>query len=127
VPVLDDADEDRHTLSEIARSNHLGLPLVLVGHSMGGLLSGRYAQTWPDEVAGVAFRGAVIGDWQWARDVPAEPELPSVAFDPDAISRDPAAGPPTRQTRLYITVSTRGRCSFRRWTLSMRLRSTLVV
>jgi alpha-beta hydrolase superfamily lysophospholipase len=59
---------------------------------MGGLLSGRYAQTWPGEVAGVAFCGAVIGDWQWARDVLAEEELPYVAFDPNAISRDPVAG-----------------------------------
>lgn len=86
------AVEDLHTLTGIARRDHPDLPLVLVGHSMGGLLSGRYAQRWPDEVAGVAFCGAVIGDWQWARDVLAEPELPLVRFDPDAISRDPEAG-----------------------------------
>ena len=93
--VIDDFDhavDDLHTLSEIARSEHPDLPLILVGHSMGGLLSGRYAQTWPDEVAGVAFCGAVIGDWQWARDVLAEPELPYVPFDAEAISRDPEAG-----------------------------------
>jgi alpha-beta hydrolase superfamily lysophospholipase len=89
---FDHAVEDLHTLSEIARSHHPDLPLVLVGHSMGGLLTGRYAQMWPDEVAGVAFCGAVIGDWQWARDALAEPELPFVAFDPDAISRDPEVG-----------------------------------
>jgi alpha-beta hydrolase superfamily lysophospholipase len=86
------AVEDLHTLSGIARSDYPNLPLVLVGHSMGGLLSGRYAQRWPDEVAGVAFCGAVVGDWQWARDVLAAPELPYVPFDPDAISRDPETG-----------------------------------
>ncbi len=86
------AVEDLHTLSGIARSDYPDLPLVLVGHSMGGLLSGRYAQRWPDEVAGVAFCGAVVGDWQWARDVLAAPELPYVPFDPDAISRDPETG-----------------------------------
>ncbi len=59
---------------------------------MGGLLSARFAQRWPDEVAGVGFCGAVIGDWTWARDVLAEPELPHVDYDPMAISRDPAAG-----------------------------------
>ena len=89
---FDHAVEDLHILTAIALGDHPGLPVVLVGHSMGGLLSGRYAQTWPDEVAGVAFCGAVIGDWQWARDVLADSELPYVPFDADAISRDPEAG-----------------------------------
>jgi alpha-beta hydrolase superfamily lysophospholipase len=89
---FDHAVTDLHTLTAIALSEHPGLPVVLVGHSMGGLLSGRYAQTWPDEVSGVAFCGAVIGDWQWARDVLADPGLPHVSFDAGAISRDPEAG-----------------------------------
>jgi alpha-beta hydrolase superfamily lysophospholipase len=59
---------------------------------MGGLLAGRFAQRWPAEVAGVAFCGAVIGDWQWARDVLALPELPEVPFDPAALSRDLTVG-----------------------------------
>ena len=89
---FDHAVEDLHTLSAIARDSHGDLPLVLVGHSMGGLLSARYAQRWPDTVTGVAFCGAVIGDWQWARDVLADAELPYVPFDPNDISRDPEAG-----------------------------------
>jgi alpha-beta hydrolase superfamily lysophospholipase len=89
---FDHAVADLHTLTEIALEDHAGLPVVLVGHSMGGLLSGRYAQKWPDQIAGVAFCGAVIGDWQWARGVLADPELPYVAFDADAISRDPEVG-----------------------------------
>ncbi len=89
---FDHVVDDLHTLTGIVRDNHPDLPLVLVGHSMGGLLSARYAERWPDEVAGVAFCGSVIGDWQWARDVIAAPELPQVEFDPEAISRDPAAG-----------------------------------
>jgi alpha-beta hydrolase superfamily lysophospholipase len=84
--------DDLHTLVGIARDEHPDLPLVLVGHSMGGLLSARFAQRWPDEVAGVAFCGSVIGDWGWARDVLGEPELPYIPFDPEALSRDPQAG-----------------------------------
>lgn len=84
--------DDLHALASIARGEHPGLPLVLVGHSMGGLVAGRFAQRWPDEVAGVVFCGAVIGDWEWAREVLAEPELPNIPFDPAALSRDPAAG-----------------------------------
>jgi alpha-beta hydrolase superfamily lysophospholipase len=84
--------DDLHSLSEIARYEHPGIPLVLVGHSMGGLLSGRFGQRWPDEVSGLAFCSSVIGDWQWARDVLDAPELPHVEFDPLDVSRDPAAG-----------------------------------
>jgi alpha-beta hydrolase superfamily lysophospholipase len=43
-------------------------------------------------VAGVAFCGAVIGDWHWAREVLAAPELPVIPFDPAALSRDAAVG-----------------------------------
>ena len=43
---------------------------------MGGLLAARFAQRWPEEVAGAVFCRAVIGDWRWARDVLAAPELP---------------------------------------------------
>ncbi len=84
--------DDLHTLAGIARVDHPGLPLFLVGHSMGGLLSARFAQRWPDEVAGIAFCGSVIGDWRWARDVLAQPALPHIPFDPEALSRDPGAG-----------------------------------
>jgi alpha-beta hydrolase superfamily lysophospholipase len=84
--------DDVHAVSAVARSEFPGVPLVLVGHSMGGLLSARVAQRWPDHIAGVAFCGAVIGDWEWARQVVLLPELPHVEFDPLAISRDPAAG-----------------------------------
>jgi alpha-beta hydrolase superfamily lysophospholipase len=84
--------DDLHALAAIARREHPRLPLLLVGHSMGGLLSARVAQRWPEEVAGLAFCGSVIGDWDWAREVLQRPELPNIPFDPEAISRDPAAG-----------------------------------
>lgn len=84
--------DDLHTLAATARDRNPGLPLVLVGHSMGGLLSARFAQRWPDQVAGVAFCGAVIGDWDWVREVLAQPELPYIPFDPEALSRDPQVG-----------------------------------
>jgi len=84
--------DDLHTLADIARREYPGLLLILVGHSMGGLLSGRFGQRWPDEVAGLAFCGSVLGDWEWARQVIAQPELPHIPFEPLAISRDPRVG-----------------------------------
>ena len=84
--------DDLHTLADTARTEHPGIPLVLVGHSMGGLLSGRFGQRWPTEVSGLAFCGSVIGDWQWARDALDASELPHVEFNPLDVSRDPATG-----------------------------------
>ncbi|MGD2042154.1 MAG: lysophospholipase [Acidimicrobiia bacterium] len=89
---FDHVVDDLHAVAGEARREHPGLPLVLVGHSMGGLLAARFAQRWPDEVSGIVFCGAVIGDWQWARDVLTRPELPYIPFEPEALSRDPTVG-----------------------------------
>src|SRR5690606_19745452 len=42
IPDFEKAVDDLHTLAGLARSEHPGLPLLLVGHSMGGLLTGRF-------------------------------------------------------------------------------------
>jgi alpha-beta hydrolase superfamily lysophospholipase len=84
--------DDLEKLAGIALADHPGLPHFLVGHSMGGLLSARLAQRIPDKISGVAFCGAVIGDWDWAREALEQPELPFIPFDPLALSRDPEVG-----------------------------------
>lgn len=84
--------DDIIAAGEIVQVAQPGLPLLLVGHSMGGLLSARVAQRDPHRVAGIAFCGAVIGDWDWAREALKAPELPRVEFDPMALSRDPEVG-----------------------------------
>lgn len=89
---FDHVVDDLHTLAGLARDDHPDLPMFLVGHSMGGLLSSRFAERWPEEVSGLALCGAVVGDWGWAREVLAEPELPQIPLDPGALSRDPGVG-----------------------------------
>jgi alpha-beta hydrolase superfamily lysophospholipase len=79
--------DDLHTLVATARDRFPGLPVVMAGHSMGGLLTGRYAERYPDQLAGVAFLGAVLGDWPWARDV-LEHGIPEESSDPAGMSRD---------------------------------------
>ncbi len=63
----------------------------MIGHSMGGLLSSRFAQRYPDDLAGIVLLGAVIGDWNWARKALEQPELPQGATDFSGMSRDEAA------------------------------------
>ncbi len=81
--------DDLHTLAGIARDAHPGVPLVMAGHSMGGLLTARFAERYPDELAGAAFMGAVLGDWQWARDVLSMAEIPYQEPEYSGMSRDP--------------------------------------
>ena len=80
---------DLRRLVDIATDDHPGLPVVMIGHSMGGLLTSRFAQTYPDDVAGIGLLGAVIGDWTWAREALAAPDLPPASTDFDGMSRDP--------------------------------------
>ena len=86
---FEDVVADLRTLVDLARTDRPNLPLVMVGHSMGGLLTSRFAQEHPDEVAGIVLLGAVIGDWTWAREALAEPELPPATTDFSGMSRDP--------------------------------------
>jgi alpha-beta hydrolase superfamily lysophospholipase len=88
---FEDVVGDLATLAGIAATEHPGTPLVMVGHSMGGLLTARFAERFPDRLAGAAFLGAVLGDWRWAREVLALPELPPSDSDPSGMSRDPDA------------------------------------
>ncbi len=79
---------DLRTLLDIALDEHPGRPVIMIGHSMGGLLASRFAQEYPVDVAGIVLLGAVIGDWTWAREALAAPELPPAATDFSGMSRD---------------------------------------
>jgi pimeloyl-ACP methyl ester carboxylesterase len=53
--------DDLRTLVDIAVAEHPGLPVVVIGHSMGGLLSARFAARYPDQLAGIVFpRGTFL-------------------------------------------------------------------
>lgn len=80
-------DDLGHVVGEAER-RFPGAPVIMMGHSMGGLITARFAQRWPDRLAGAAFLGAVLGDWEWARKVLALPELPEADSDPSGMSRD---------------------------------------
>ncbi|WP_110181788.1 alpha/beta hydrolase [Nocardioides solisilvae] len=84
--------DDLHRVEELARAEHPGLPVVLLGHSMGGLVAARYAQRYGDGLAAVVLSAPVLGRWEAVEQLLAAEEIPDVPIDPATLSRDPAVG-----------------------------------
>jgi alpha-beta hydrolase superfamily lysophospholipase len=102
---------DIHVLAGLLHAEHPGLPLVLVGHSMGSFAAQQYLLDHSDEVAAVALTGtAAIDPLEPAIDLEAPMDLSAfnAPFAPartdfDWLSRDEA------QVDAYIADS---RCGF---------------
>jgi alpha-beta hydrolase superfamily lysophospholipase len=84
--------DDLHEVDLRARAEHPGLPVVLLGHSMGGLIAARYAQRYADTLTAVVLSGPLVGEWTAAGQLLALPQLPDVPLDITTLSRDPAVG-----------------------------------
>ncbi|MBV2366162.1 alpha/beta hydrolase [Streptomonospora nanhaiensis] len=87
-----DVVEDVHRVVTQARTAYRTLPLVLVGHSMGGLIAARYAQLHGAGLAGLVLSGPVLGRWTSAQDLLAAAEIPDTPIDTGTLSRDPEVG-----------------------------------
>src|SRR5215207_7582449 len=84
-PIVDD-------LRAVVQDARGDLPVVMVGHSMGGLIATRYAQRFPEDLAGLVLSGPAIGLSPVFEGWLAAPELPSDPIDVAVLSRDPAVG-----------------------------------
>jgi alpha-beta hydrolase superfamily lysophospholipase len=95
-PVLiadyDEVVADLHHVVTWAREAEPGVPVVLVGHSMGGMIAARYAQLHGDELTALVLSGPVLGRWEAADQLLALDPIPEVPIDPTTLSRDPAVG-----------------------------------
>ena len=89
---FEDVVTDVHAVADLARAAHPGLPVVMIGHSMGGLIASRYAQRHPGELTALVLSGPVIGDWELPRRLLAAEEIPDTPISPASLSRDPAVG-----------------------------------
>ncbi|MGC5163406.1 lysophospholipase [Rhodococcus sp. DT1] len=88
--------DDFRRLDLTARRDHPGLPVALIGHSMGGMIAARYAQRFGDELAAVVLSGPVLGTWPVVDALLEADEIPDTPIDPATLSRDPEVG------RAYI-------------------------
>ena len=83
---------DAHAVAEQARADHPALPLVVIGHSMGGVIATRFVQRYPDEASALVLSGPVVGgNPGFALLLEMDP-IPEIPIDPATLSRDPAVG-----------------------------------
>lgn len=68
------------------------LPIVMIGHSMGGMIAARYAQLHGDQLTALVLSGAAVGEFGLLDQLLALDEMPDVPLDPAVLSRDPAVG-----------------------------------
>ncbi len=83
--------DDLNLVVQSTKDENSGLPLVLIGHSMGGLMSIRYAQRHGSELTALVVSGPFLGNPMMAPLLDME-VLPDIPIDPAALSRDPAVG-----------------------------------
>ncbi|MEU8799863.1 lysophospholipase [Spirillospora sp. NPDC048819] len=88
----EDVVADVHTVVESARGDRPGLPVVMIGHSMGGLIAARYAQLHGGLLAALVLSGPVLGRWHVVEELLPLDEMPGEPIDTSTLSRDPAVG-----------------------------------
>ena len=91
IPSLDPLVDDLDAARKLLAGEHPDLPLVLVGHSMGGLLSTLLVQRDPSPFAAVVLSGPFYGNPGFEALLGMDP-IPEVPLDPGALSRDPTVG-----------------------------------
>lgn len=93
IETFDDYARDLATAIALASGRHPGLPVVLIGHSMGGAISARYVQREGAEaLAALVLSGPFIGGNPDLMGLVHLDPIPDVPIDPAGLSRDPATG-----------------------------------
>ncbi len=89
--LIDDMVTDLHTVVGRATADHPNTPVVLIGHSLGGLIAARYTQR-NGGLAALALSAPVVGGNPVLAGLLALEDWPEVPIDPAVLSRDPAVG-----------------------------------
>jgi len=89
---LEHAVSDLRQVADIAGAAYPGLPTVLLGHSMGGIIATRYAQQYGDTLSALVLSGPAIGGNPGFEQLLGMDPIPEIPIDPATLSRDPAVG-----------------------------------
>jgi alpha-beta hydrolase superfamily lysophospholipase len=75
-----------------AQAARPALPVFLLGHSMGGLVSTTLAIAHPDRLRGLVLSGAAVGDPEGIEPLLELDPIPEVVLSSELLSRDPQVG-----------------------------------
>jgi alpha-beta hydrolase superfamily lysophospholipase len=89
---FDQVVDDLEVVIGWARAAVPELPVVLIGHSMGGMIAARYAQRFGAGLTALVLSGPVLGRWEAAEQLVDLDPIPEVPIDPTTLSRDPTVG-----------------------------------
>lgn len=89
---FNDVVADVRRVEEHARSEHPDTPVVLIGHSMGGMIAAAYAQRYGDGLTALVLSGPVLGSWREATSLLDLPTIPFTPIDVTTLSRDDEVG-----------------------------------
>ena len=89
---IEDMVADTVQVVATAKGEYAELPMVLIGHSMGGIIAARYAQDHGDELAALVLSGPAFGGNPELFGLLQLPQIPDIPLDPDWLSRDPEVG-----------------------------------
>lgn len=90
--LVEDFESVVDDLRDVVQGARGELPVVMVGHSMGGLIATRYAQRHREDLAGLVLTGPAIGLGPVIEGWLAAPQLPDDPIDVAVLSRDAAVG-----------------------------------
>jgi alpha-beta hydrolase superfamily lysophospholipase len=82
--------DDLAKVIALAKSEHPGLPVALLGHSLGSLIATRYVQRGDHGLSALVLSGAVVGGNPAFEALLGMDPIPDVPIDPSVLSRDPA-------------------------------------
>ncbi len=113
--------EDLHQVAVKSVAGRHGLPMILIGHSMGGMIAARYAQHHGKELAALVLSGPMFGAREALQQLLAMDPIPEIPLDPAVLSRDPEVGKAYAQDPLVY------HGAFRRETLSAMISAMAAV
>ncbi|MFI9383930.1 alpha/beta fold hydrolase [Kutzneria sp. NPDC052558] len=88
---FEDVVSDVDTVLGAALDGHPDLPVVLIGHAVGGAIAVRYAQRHLDNLTAMVLSAPVLGTWP-PLDLLEYEDIPDTPIDPAALSRDVSVG-----------------------------------
>jgi alpha-beta hydrolase superfamily lysophospholipase len=89
---FEDVVTDLRTVAERAAGDHPNVPVVLIGHSMGGMIAARYAQRYGSGLSALVLSGPILGKVEALEFLLTLDPIPDIPIDPDTLSREPEVG-----------------------------------